>query len=293
MEITHEFTDALFDNADKFSHEFFKRFELRKRFEPLQLNDAISKDYLFPTLYGDVECAIGIFLCDYTEAKKLLPHPSMEPVSMLGGRSLVIFSNYVYRNVLGIPSYNEIAATIPVMVDATFRPPLLPMVIDKFSKFGYHVFHMPVTSVENRIRGRKMWGLPKVEERIDIKVSGTNCRTQAYADTGEMYFQCDIPTTGKDEHFDVSSNLYSYLNKELLQSATHFKGDFKVNKHMDKLFKKSGANEKPALQIFGNSPMAQTLRQLNIDTSPFQTRYTASMNACFDLHNDDYQTPAG
>jgi hypothetical protein len=293
MEPTYEFDANLFDNADQFGSEFFKRFDLEHRYGPLKLNDEVSKNYLFPTLYGDVTCAIGIYLCDYKAAKALLPHPSMEPISMLSGRSLVIFSNYIYRNVLGIAPYNEIAMTIPVMVDAKFNIPVVPMVMDNFSKFGFHVFHMPVTSKENRIRGHRLWGLPKEVERIDLDEKSGICTTTAYDESGQPYYKCDVPTSGKTQHFDVASNLYSHLDDELLQSSTFFQGDFNVNKNMGQLFKKAGANEKPTLEIIGDSPMAQKLRSLKIQPVPFQTRYAKTMNSCFDLPNTDYKTPKG
>lgn len=39
----------------------------------------------------------------------------------------------------------------------------------------------------------------------------------------------------------------------------------------------------------GSGPFADKLKQLNIDPVPFQTRYCASMSACFDLPNQDFE----
>jgi len=58
--------------------------------------------------------------------------------------------------------------------------PLLPMIADNmFSKLGYYVFGMPVTSKENQIRGNKIWGLPKVTQDIDITENQDTCEIVA------------------------------------------------------------------------------------------------------------------
>ena len=102
MKPTFEINPKLFANESFFTHPYFKKFKLRKAEKPLQLTEAIAKDYLFPTLYGDVTCAIGIFLCDYKKALAVMQHSEIKPVRMTKGRSLVIFSCYQYRNVMGV-----------------------------------------------------------------------------------------------------------------------------------------------------------------------------------------------
>lgn len=279
----------LLANEANFNDHFFKQFKLSHNKEPLKLTDSISKDYLFPTFYGNVTCAIGVFLCDYDKAQAMLPHPKMKPVAMPRGRALVTFSCYEYKNVLGIAPYNEVAMTIPVMVDPSVNVPVLPMIMDGFKDFGYYVFHMPVTSLENRIRGNKIWGLPKVLDTIDINIEQGISKTQAIDEAGNVYFSLAVPTTGKATNFDVSSNLYSRLDDQLLQSPTQFKGTFNVTKHMNKLWKKGG--EDPGYLTIGQGPYADMLRELEIDPQPFQFRYTHHMNACFDLPNTDYEAP--
>jgi hypothetical protein len=171
MKAMTEITPDLLDNGDQFKNSFFSRFDLRYAPKPLQLNETVTKNYLFPTLYGDVTCAIGIFMCSYEKAEKMMMHPAIKPVRMPRGRSLVVFSCYIYNKVLGVAPYNEIAMTIPVMVDPGINVPVLPMIAPIFKNFGYYVFSMPVTSYENQIRGVKIWGLPKVVQQIDLDLS--------------------------------------------------------------------------------------------------------------------------
>ena len=271
-----------------FQNEFFNRFAFRKAKAPLQLSDHISREYLFPTFYGDVTCAIAIFMCSYAKAEALVAkelHPEIKPVKMTRGRSIIAFSCYEYKNVMGIAPYNEIAIAIPIMVNTGFRPPLLPMILKSFKHFGYFIAGMPVTSLENQIRGNSIWGLPKVNRDIDIVHEGDDCVTRAYEETGENYITLRVPIDGTPTEFDETSYLYTRLNNTLYKSQTNFKSNFKVKKYMNLLFKKNAEPDRTYIEI-GNSKSAQLLKGLEIEPHPFQFRYTEGMSSCFDLPGD-------
>jgi len=283
MKPTLDYGPDVLDNASAFTHPFFDRFELRHAASPIRLDANTHKNYKFPTFYGDVTSALGIFHCSYAKAEKMMLDPRMKPVRMTRGRSLVVFSCYEYRNVLGVPPYNEIAMTIPVMVDPTVHVPVLPMVLDVFKGFGYQVFSMPVTSEENRIRGHEIWGLPKTLEEIDIREDGDDCVTRATEmGADEPYFELRVPTSGKPTEFDVSSNIYSEFQGSLVRAKTHFQGTFNVNKHMSLLFR-TGVEPDRRYLTLGEGPSAQVLKDLEIEAHPFQLRYAKTMNSCFDV----------
>jgi hypothetical protein len=275
---------GLVDNTSEFTHPFFSRFELRPAPSPLELPGGLQKTYSFPTFYADVSCAIAIFLCDYERARTLLPHPAMRPVRMPRGRAVVLFSCYRYRKVMHLAPYNEIAMTLPITLGG-WAPPVLPLVLN-LRKRGYHVFSMPVTSLENQIRGTRIWGLPKIVETIDITSEEERCRTVAYDDDGLPYFDLTVPTTGSPKRFDECSRLYSVLDGRLLTSQTCYRGDFNVSTSADALWRTGRQPERPTL-VLGNSPRAETLRSLHIEPAAFQFRYCPSMSSCFDLPEDD------
>ncbi len=289
MKPTFDIDEALLDNASDFGNDFFKRFKLRHAKAPLQLNERVAKDYLFPTLYGDVTCAIAIFLCPYERAEAMMLHPLIKPVRVTRGRAAVAFSCYEYKRVLGVAPYNEIAMTIPVMVDPKLNVPLLPLVTNLFSCFGYYVFSMPVTSLENQIRGHKIWGLPKVVQEIDVREEAGDCITTARETTGETYFELCVPTSGTPTDFDVTSNLYSRLGDRLLQSETNFKARFNVTKYMNLLFKKGAKPDRQYLKI-GDTSSGQMLKSLELEEHPFQFRFAKGVSSCFDLPNEAFQS---
>jgi len=282
MQPDHTITPELVNNRGRFNSPFFDRFTLRPAPQPLQLTDSIAKDFLFPTLYNNVSCAIGIFMCSYDRAKAMLPHPSMRPVRMPGGRAVVIFSCYEYNEVLGMKPYNEIAMTIPILIGRGIDIPLLPLISKAFKNFGYHVFSMPVTSLENQLRGTRIWGIPKVVERIDVVVNDSHSTTTAFDDAGREYFRLSVPTKGTRQHFDETGHLYSILNGNLLKAQTNFKGDFAVNKQLNLLWNKGKKARTPLLTL-GDSPRAEMLKALELEQCAFQTRYCPAMQACFDL----------
>lgn len=279
--------DDLLENRNQFQNPFFSQFTLRSAPHPLKLTSQIEKNYLFPTLYGDVQCAMALFFCDYRAAVRLISDPDLVPVKMPLNRSLVIFSCYEYRNVLGVRPYHEIAMTIPVLGRSRFHPPLLPVMLPHYPKMGYFVFSMPVTSLENQIRGTRIWGLPKVVQPVQIQTQQGYCKVIALNSSGQPYLELKIPTLGKPKNFSVKSHLYSRLDGKLLQSPTWFEGTFQVNQYLQTLLKKDLPWEDESL-ILGNGIEAEPLRELKISQHPFQFRYTPSMSSAFDLPLNDF-----
>ena len=283
MKILETFDETLLANEEKFQDEFYKRFNLVKR--KVQLTETIEKEYQFPTLYGDVTCAQAIFLCSYEAALKLMPHDKIKPVRALKNKAVLAISCYEYKNVLGIPPYNEIAFTLAVEVDKAKSPVLLPLMFNNFS--GYHVFSMPVTSQENCLRGNNIWGLPKVTQEIDIDASGAEAVITAYED-GVEYFSLRVPKAGKPTVMDEQTFLYSKLNGRILKAETNFKGDFLIAKNMGVLLNPNKTPVKPFIQ-FGDTPCGTLLKNMQICPTPLQLRYVEHMTACFDFYDESYE----
>ena len=95
---------------------------------------------------------------------------------------------------------------------------------------------------------------------------------------------------GTPTDFDVSSNLYSRLEDNLLQSRTCFQGRFNVTKYMGQLFKKNAPLDRPYLKL-GDTPSGRVLKELELEEHPFQFRFAKSISSCFDLPNPEYRSP--
>ncbi len=289
MKPTFEIPTLPLQNRDQFSDPFFQRFKQRQA--EITLTPERKRTYDFPTFYGDVTSAMGIFLCDYEAAQAILPHSGMKPVRMTRGRSLVVLSCYHYKNVLGIPAYNEIAMTLPILAGPGRDWPVLPMLAQGlFPQMGYYVFGMPVTSKENQLRGNNIWGLPKVTQAIDLTVGDGECVTVAQEEDATPYFTLRAPTTGSATSFDTTGWIYSKLGDRYLRAQTTFKGTYNVTKNLSALWKKGGKPDRPFLEI-GTGPSAAILRSLKIEEQPFQFRFCASANSSFDLPDANWQVP--
>jgi hypothetical protein len=164
------------------------------------------------------------------------------------------------------------------------------MIVPAFRNFGYYVFSMPVTSLENQIRGRRIWGLPKVVQELDLIEMNGNCVTVGREESGEPYFELRVPMEGTLTEFDVASNLYSRLGNRLLQSETRFQAAFHVTKYMQLLFRKGVKPQTPYLTL-GDTPSGRMLKELEIEPHPFQLRFARHMSSCFDLPNPDFRSP--
>ncbi|MGD0279066.1 MAG: acetoacetate decarboxylase family protein [Smithella sp.] len=289
MKTTQNFDETILDNKDLFTSDFYKRFGLRHAPKPIRLTDKIAKDYLFPTFYGNVTCAQAIFLCNYEKAAKMMLHPAVKPVRFPKGRAVVAFACYIYREVLGVPPYNEIAMTMPVLVDSPINLPVLPILMSSYPGFGYYVFSMPVTSKENMLRGHKIWGLPKVTQEIDIFDDGPDCVTVAMEESGEKYFELSVPRDGNPSRMNIEGFIFSKLDNELKKSQTNFRGTFNIQKNIKVLFNAGLKAEKPLLKLF-DTPSGRALKDLELEEQPLQTRYAATMEACFDLPRPDYKS---
>lgn len=283
MKVLNEFDKSLLKNEDKFTDPFFNRFTLKKR--KINLGDVMEKEYSFPTFYGDVTCAQAIYLCSYEKALSFMPHPKIKPVRMPGGRAVLAISCYEYKNVMGVPPYNEIAFTIAVEVDKDKSPMLLPLL--KNTNSGFYCFSMPVTSRENCLRGNYIWGLPKVTQQIDITTEGNECVIKSYEEDGTEYFSLRVPKSGKPKEFDAKTYLFSKLNGKILKAETNFKATMNINMFAKTLLFK-GAKPKQEYMTIGDSKSGQVLKSLDISPLPLQFRYAEGMNSCFDYYDESY-----
>jgi len=282
------FDASLVENGAEFQTDFYRAFRMRNAETPLRLDDKVTRNYLFPTLYGDVTVSIAMFFCSLKAAKKLMPDSEMLPVDMGQGRSVVIISSYHYGKVRGIGSYNEIAMSIPVLMGSKQYIPTLPMLFSDFNQLGYYVFSMPVTTLENKLRGVKLWGLPKVVQEINLRPEGNDYVTEALEESGEKYLELRVPMNGAGITVEQRADLYSVLNGSIQRSTSKTSGKFAITK-FNRSFLQKGINpQRPYLWI-GDTASGRVLKQLEIEPQPFQMRFGTDVSSIFDLPHAEYK----
>jgi Acetoacetate decarboxylase (ADC) len=282
------FDEQLLENSSDFQNDFYRQFRLRNAATPLRLSEGITKNYFFPTMYGDVTVSVAMFFCSLDAAKKFMPKPEMVPVDMGQGRSLVIISSYHYGKVSGIAPYNEIGISIPVLIGTKQHLPALPILLSDINQLGYYVLSMPVTTLENRIRGQKLWGLPKVVQEINLHPDGDDYVTEANDESGEKYLELRIPMNGKETDVKQRTDLYSILEGKIQRSTSKTDGKFAITKFSRTWFQKGLPPERSYLWI-GDSPSGSILRQLEIEPQPFQVRFGLGVSSIFDLPHAEFE----
>jgi Acetoacetate decarboxylase (ADC) len=277
-----EISPELLNNRADFDQPFFRKVSLRSAPQALNLGNGIARNYLFPTLYKDVTQAMAFFSADFETVSKALPSNSgLKPVSMGFGRAVVAIASYHYKTVLGIPGYREIAIAVPVVPAESFAPPFIPLLKSNWAGFGFFVLSMPVTSLENQLRGRLLWGLPKDLERIDIEVQGTNVTTKVYDSLGSLYLTTHVDTKASTQFMETSLDLYSTMGGHLLRSNTRGQGMQSIQKNPLAIWK-FGSQDQGNLEL-GSGPKAQFLRDLNIHPVAFETRFSLDVSSYLDL----------
>lgn len=274
------------ENNEAFNDVFFKRFTPKK--QPVKLSETVFKLYSFPTFYTDARFGAIAFFCSYQKALELMPHPKIKPVRLGSGKTLIVFSCYQYQTVKDIVPYNEVGFLIPVLANCSFRLPVLPLIMGRFIKrFGYHVLCMPVTSLESKIRGDEIWGLPKQVNEIHFSIKDNHFICRVEEEDGDEIVRVAIPMEGNFVHLNETVFLFTRKNKEILKSQAWFEGDFAVNIFTGQLFRHTAPARK-YIEI-GNSKTGRLLNALEIEEHPFQTRFSSDLNSAFDLPLDGYR----
>ncbi len=269
------------ENYKVFTDDFFTPFKSKQTDYKLQLDDNISKTFKFPTLFKGTENGMAIFLCSYEKLKKHLPHPDMNPVRMPGGRAVFAISCYKYVHIQEMQPYNEISFTVPVVFKGALNIPFVTLAAKSLYKnFGYYVFSMPVNSVENNIRGHKIWGLPKFVTQIDVKSENGIFYTKVY-DGDKPYLDINFPITGSKKLMHEELSILSVNEKQLLKAKVVYSGEFLMNTNLGVAFSK-GQQNNVALTI-GDTPRGNILKDIELETTPFQTRYSSNVLSALHL----------
>lgn len=273
-------TPTLNENYQVFTDDFFTPYKSKQTNYKLELNESISKTFKFPTLFKGTENGMAIFLCSYNKLKKHLPHSSMNPVRMPGNRAVFAISCYKYTHIQEMQPYNEISFTVPVVFSGAWNIPFVTMATKGLYKnFGYYVFSMPVNSVENNIRGNKIWGLPKFVTQIEVKSENGMFYTKVYDDK-TPYVDIKFPIAGSKKNMHEKLAILSVKENQLLGANVTYRGEFLVNTSLGVAFRKEKKDN--AVLRIGDTPRGNLLKGIELETVPFQTRY--SNNVLSALH---------
>jgi pimeloyl-ACP methyl ester carboxylesterase len=275
-----ELTSTVEENAATFDQPFFQQHV--SEFRDLELKPGATKTYRFPTFYDQETIGGALFLCSYDEAAKLLPSP-LRPVNFGFGRAAVAISSFRYGSVRGMKPYNEVAIAILVSKAGSNESSAISILKSKGRKFSSYVVSMPVTSLENQIRGQRIWGLPKKVREIDLRQFGNEFVTTVYDEAGVPYLELRVPMAGKSEAFAQDTTLHSQLSSIDQVSSSKAEGVILSTLHPGVLIGAGISKSGYSSMSLSESTEADILRELKIIPAPIKTIFGIEIRSILTL----------
>ena len=216
-----------------------------------------------PAFYHRVDSFGSMHLASYDAVRELLPSSELQPVRWLDGRAVlqigasryhVASCSYADGTTGVLAPYAEVV--IAAMVTRGPARPGLPLLAPGLHHVGGFVLHLPVTTLEARDLGLKIFGLPKFVADMEFREEPLLRQLRLLEQDSEILTLAVRP--GGRVTADRSHGvLYSSLHGELLETTVRFLGHRQV-----RLGRRAGA-----LQL-GRHPVADQLRALGVSPEP-------------------------
>ncbi len=276
----------LLKNSHFFEDDFFKSRPLTCPETDLLLPNGQLRRYQFPTYFNDVTFNAGVFFANYKKICEQLP-VSLKPVSVPGGRAMVIFASYHYGQIHEMPGYNEVIVMVPVL-HKSISIPLIPPLLNNYPGMGYYILALPMTNLENQLRGQQFWGLPKSLHNVDIDQKEQGSLTRIKSDD-TLDFEFSVTNKGIIKNLEKRNFIYAMKDDQLIRFESHFSGAIAGTTNWSALFRRSGpAPVNQGDLIFGGSALGRKLKNLDIAATAFQTRHCANLKSCLYLPREDF-----
>jgi len=220
-----------------------------------------SAFFELPILYQRDD-AFGLYFS--VNAKKLagiLPTEKLYPIILPNGRAVFAICAFNYIDTT-IGTYGEVAAVIPVIYGKKPLTGMLPALMESnYPGFGALVHHLPVTNAEARDAGRGEWGYPKfiADMHFNIKTDYLECLMRE-----KQAHILDLRVARKGIFLSDKKPLITFSVKEnkLIKTVVPQKG-----------IRRIALNPKNSYVKFGDHPMAESIKALDISDRPFMSFY--------------------
>jgi Acetoacetate decarboxylase (ADC) len=228
-----------------------------------------------PLVFHRTENIEAFFTADLEMVRAALPTTDLHPVTLPGGRAILLVAAFQYEDVTAegvdgcaAPPYGEVMVAVPVT--RRRAPPFVPLVAPPRSPIeaGGFVLHLPVTTRVARDGGRLIWGFPKFVADMEFSDSAGE-RSVQVSEGGHEILRFTARPTGRPSAVRESTMLYSVLGTDLIETRVPAIGIRQL-----RWGRRGGSLE------LGEHQVADELRNLGIAGAPFITaRYVAQRAA--------------
>lgn len=221
----------------------------------------------------DTPCLMAGFPVDREAAARLLPGEELHPVTLPGGKGLLVITVVDYLRT-DIGRYIEFSIALACTHGPRPAPPLLPGLLRGTFRTGQYVVDLPVSSEISVKGGKGIWGMPKHQASLDFKVGDTAVSSQ-YEVGGRlgMYIEIERPPATALPVKSAAVN-YCAFRGMLMKSTVYLDGaaDIAVGRRAR------------ARLVLGDAPQVAPLHELGIADDPVFTLFLPSAQGVLDDH---------
>jgi hypothetical protein len=220
-----------------------------------------------PVRYYEWIAMMASFPAPIGKVRGMLPSKKLKPARLRPNTAVVSLMAMEYRRIADVEPYNEFAIMIPVLYDPKVNISGLPLLFpNRFSRFGFYVHHLPVTTQEAYIFGVEIWGYPKFVADISFEENDESRRCHLSA-KGQDILTLDVKKLRMCRRY-VDLYTYTVKNSELLRTPIQAHGNYGMVRF------RGGASFK-----LGTHPIAEELRSLSMRETAVECRYATHLQS--------------
>ena len=228
-----------------------------------------------PILYYRDDFFALYFTANFKKVSEILPSTNLYPVMTPNGKAIVGVGalNYIETT---IGSYGEVAIVIPVVYGKKTSPftGIIPACLESwYPGFGLLVMHLPVTSILARDGGRQGWGYTKFIADMHFIINSDYVECQMHEEDRHIL---DLRVLKKGLLMKETRPIitYSVLDNNLIQTIIPHKG-----------IKRVAIQTKGSFLKWGNHPIAESVKSLDLSRKPFMSVYFPERSVILPLGN--------
>jgi len=203
------------------------------------------------------------FTANADKISAILPSPNLHPIILPNGKAMIAIAAYNYMET-SIGSYGEVVAGIPCVYGKKPFPytgVIAALLESKYPGFGILVHHLPVTKIEARDAGRGEWGYTKFIADMAFHITPEYLECCMHEETNHI-LTLRVQRKGIYVEDTKPITTYSVKNHQLIKTIIPQKGT-----------KRFCLKPNDSFITWGNHPMAESIKQLDISEYPFMSIY--------------------
>ena len=121
-----------------------------------------------PVKYTDTTAFMAFFPIPRKKAEEILGTNRLNPVSILGNRSILGLTVFDYKSCQAGP-YREVAISVPVIMDSKINIPILPLLAGQlFPNFYFYSILLAMNTDLAMAHSEEIFGYPTFKRKVDV-----------------------------------------------------------------------------------------------------------------------------